>query len=197
MADQILADPQASPTNPASTDPNAAAAAPAAQSAQATQQSQQAEVQYNLTAPEGALFDQTHLEQFKQTAKELGLTPEAAQKLVERDNQLLSGFIDRNKQDWQAQTSKWADEVKADKELGGEHFNATVTSARAALDRFATPQFKQMLAESGYGNHPELVRLFAKVGAAMKEDRMVSTGAPPAQKKSMAELFYPDMAKQK
>lgn len=189
MADQILADPQASPQGQAQGDQQ-----PAPASAQATTP---AEVQYNLKAPENALFDTNHLEQFKGLARELGLTPEAAQKLVERDNQLLSGFVDKNKQEWAQQTAQWAEQIKADKELGGEKFSATVTSARTALDRFASPEFKRMLNETGYGNHPELVRLFANIGKAMREDgRMAQqAGAPPAKEKTMAELFYPNMAK--
>lgn len=188
MADQILADPQASPQGQAQADQQTASA-----SAQTTTP---AEVNYDLKAPENALFDNTHLEQFKGLAKELGLTPEAAQKLVERDNQLLSGFVDKRKEEWGQQTTQWAEQVKADKELGGENFSATVTSARAALDRFASPAFKQMLNETGYGNHPELVRLFSNIGKAMREDsRMAQAGAPPAKEKTMAEIFYPNMAK--
>lgn len=190
MADQILADPQASPQGQAQTPVQQTAPVAGAQVTPPP-----VEVQYDLKAPDNALFDNTHLEQFKGLAKELGLTPEAAQKLVERDNQLLSGFVDKRTQEWSTQTAQWGEQVKADKELGGENFNSTVTSARTALDRFASPEFKRMLNETGYGNHPELVRLFANIGKAMKEDRMVSTGAPVSKEKTMAEIFYPGMAK--
>lgn len=190
MADQILADPQASPQGQAQTPVQQTEPVAGAQVTPPP-----VEVEYDLKAPENALFDNTHLEQFKGLAKELGLTPEAAQKLVERDNQLLSGFVDKRTQEWSTKTAQWGEQVKADKELGGENFNSTVTSARAALDRFASPEFKKMLNETGYGNHPELVRLFANIGKAMKEDRMVSTGAPVSKEKTMAEIFYPGMAK--
>lgn len=208
--DTLIAGPQASPEGQAAqadgaTQQQAPTQQPSAQAAdsntqpapaQATdaQAQQQAEVVYDLKLPEGSSLDATYLEHAKSTAKELGLTPEAAQKLVERDSAMQSKFMEAKQAEWTQHVTQWAEQVKADKEIGGERFNAAITDARTALDRFGTPEFKQMLNQSGYGNHPELIRMMSKIGAAMREDKVVQGNQPARDNKSMAELLYPSMA---
>lgn len=162
---------------------------------QGTQGTAQQQQVYDLKLPDGSSLDGTYLEQTKQLAKDLGLTPEAAQKLVERDNALTQGMTQQQVAKWNEQVTQWEGAVKSDKEIGGNHFQASVTDARTALDKFGTPEFKAMLNQSGYGNHPELIRLLSRVGKAMREDRMVTTpSSGSAQKeKSMVDVFYPGM----
>lgn len=153
---------------------------------------------FDLKLPEGSNLDASYLEQTKALAKELGLSQEAAQKLVERDSGLLSSVSERNAVQVREKTEQWAKDAQADKEIGGGNFQSSVTDARTALDRFGSPEFKNMLNQSGVGNHPELIRLLARVGKAMREDKMVTTSSQPARaQKSFAEAFYPSMSANK
>jgi hypothetical protein len=63
-----------------------------------------------------------------------------------------------------ATRAEWIDETKADKEIGGDKLDATLATAKRALDAYGSPQFIEMLNQSGLGNHPEVVRFCAKVG---------------------------------
>jgi|688.fasta_scaffold33106_6 hypothetical protein len=178
---------QQSATSAATTQSNATSG-----SAQQTQTQNQA---YELKVPEGANLDASYLEQTKALAKELGLSQEAAQKLVERDAGLMSSVSERNTAQVREKTEQWAKDAEADKEIGGSNFQSSVTDARTALDKFGTPEFKNLLNQSGVGNHPELIRLLARVGKAMREDKMVTSSSQPARdQKSFADAFYPSMA---
>ncbi|HHI3922224.1 TPA: peptidase [Klebsiella pneumoniae] len=143
---------------------------------------------YEFTAAEGVDLDTEALKDFEPVARELNLTNEQAQKLVDAYPKILAGVQQRQAEAWQAQTEEWAATVKADKEIGGDKLTANLGVAQRALDTFGTPELKEYLNGTGLGNHPELVKAFIKVGQAMSEDGMV-TGKESGQR-SAAEVLY-------
>lgn len=72
------------------------------------------------------------------------------------------------------QVEQWAADTKADKEIGGDKLTVSVGHAQKALDTFASKEFREFLDSTGTGNHPEMVRAFAKVGKLMSEDSFVT-----------------------
>ncbi|WOE15065.1 peptidase [Klebsiella pneumoniae] len=143
---------------------------------------------YEFTAAEGVDLDTEALKDFEPVARELNLTNEQAQKLVDAYPKILAGVQQRQADAWQAQTEEWAATVKADKEIGGDKLTANLGVAQRALDTFGTPALKEYLNGTGLGNHPELVKAFVKVGKAMSEDGVV-TGKESGQR-SAAEVLY-------
>lgn len=143
---------------------------------------------YEFRAGEGVELDAEALKDFEPVARELNLTNEQAQKLVDAYPKILAGVQQRRADAWQAQTEEWAATVKADKEIGGDKLTANLGVAQRALDTFGTPELKEYLNGTGLGNHPELVKAFVKVGKAMSEDGVV-TGKESGQR-SAAEVLY-------
>lgn len=143
---------------------------------------------YTLKAPEG--FDATKLADVEKTAKELGLSNEAAQKLLERDAAQAKGFQDSAKAQLAELSTKWVDAIKADKEIGGESFKGSVEAAHRALEKFGSDALRQALNETGLGNHPELVRTFARIGKAMSEDKFHSGEQGKQKPRDAATLLY-------
>ncbi|EMX0849490.1 peptidase [Pluralibacter gergoviae] len=143
---------------------------------------------YDFKAGEGIELDTAALADFEPVARDLNLTNEQAQKLVDAYPKILSGVQQRQADAWQAQTEEWAAAVKADKEVGGDRLTENLSAAQRALDQFGTPELKDYLEGTGLGNHPELVKAFIKVGKAMSEDGMV-TGNESGQR-SAAEVLY-------
>lgn len=139
---------------------------------------------YEFAAPEGQALDANALAVFEPIAKELGLTQEQAQKLVDIYPQIQQ----QQAEAWSKQIAEWGEQVKADKEIGGDKFNASVGLAQRALDQFGNPELREYLNASGLGNHPALVRFCAKVGKSMAEDSMVmpSNGG----QRSAADVLY-------
>lgn len=143
---------------------------------------------YEFTAGEGVELDSEALKDFEPVARDLNLTNEQAQKLVDAYPKILAGVQQRQAEAWQKQTEGWADTVKADKEIGGDKLTANLSAAQRALDQFGTPELKEYLNATGLGNHPDLVKTFVKIGKAMSEDGMVD-GSNQGQR-SAAEVLY-------
>ncbi|ELW9486317.1 peptidase [Enterobacter hormaechei] len=143
---------------------------------------------YEFTAGEGVELDTEALKDFEPVARDLNLTNEQAQKLVDAYPKILAGVQQRQAEAWQKQTEGWAETVKADKEIGGDKLTANLSAAQRALDQFGTPELKEYLNATGLGNHPDLVKTFVKIGKAMSEDGMV-TGKESGQR-SAAEVLY-------
>jgi hypothetical protein len=155
---------------------------------------------YELTPPEGFELNDDSVAAATPVFKELGLSNEQANKLMpvaadfakriveQRDQQFLGTILEQRK--------TWLSEAKADKEIGGTNWDATMQASARALDQLGFPKgspLRSALDESGFGNHPELIRFMAKVGKAIGEDTDFVRGDANAAvtKKTDAELFYP------
>lgn len=123
---------------------------------------------------EGQQFTEAQLEGFAATAKELGLSQENAQKM-------LAAMVPTARQylvdDLKAKSQEWASLSEKDPEIGGANFKANVGVANQALKQFATPEFTALLRGSGLGAHPEVVRVFYRIGKAMQQDHGVTGSA--------------------
>ena len=154
-------------------------------------------VKYDLKLPKDSLFDAAAIEGIAAFARELDLSPEAAQKLVERDSRMLDSFAAHIEQQFaeehKERVANWKKEVKESKDLGGEKYAETEFYAGKAVRMFATPELKAALNETGFGNHPELVRLFVKIGKSLSEDSFTTKGAEPRPKTDLAKTLFPTM----
>lgn len=135
----------------------------------------------DFTAPEGWEIDQDLLKDFAPTLKELNLTQEQAQKVIDFAPKLVEqtavatttkvlgelGMADRG---------DWVGKVKADKEFGGDKLAENLAVAKKAMDAFASPELRELLIKSGMGNHPEMVRAFYRAGKAISADGYVAGG---------------------
>lgn len=158
-----------------------------------------AEPVYALALPKDAVIEAGALERLTTFAKAEKLSPEVAQKALELANAEVAA--DRTRQsEANAEAFKtmafetWMTELKADKEFGGEKFDATVLESSRAVAKFITPEEKQILNDTGWGNHPMLVRFFARVGRTMAPDTLVNGNAGGVtQPKTDAQVIYPGM----
>ena len=151
----------------------------------------QAPEKYELTAPEGTELDSKAVELFEPVARELGLSNDQAQKLAGLWPQLQEQIQNRQAESWGQQVEQWAADTKTDKEIGGDKLTVSVGHAQKALDTFASKEFREFLDSTGLGNHPEMVRAFAKVGKLMSEDSFVTGQGNGSPKNDLVEAFYP------
>jgi len=146
---------------------------------------------YELKLPEGSLVDNSRLEEIAAFAKAQGFSNETAQAVLDRESGALNAYHESQQAMLKELTEvKWVEQVKADKEIGGEKFRENVELAHRALAHFGSEDFKNELNRTGFGNHPELVRVFARVGKLIANDQAVRPGVQTTQKKSAEDLFY-------
>lgn len=144
---------------------------------------------YEFKAPEGAELDKDAVAQFEPIARELNLSQEQAQKLVDLyGSKVMPQLMKQQADTWQKQVADWGTAAKDDAEIGGDKFDGNLTRAKQAMDKFATPQLREFLETTGMGNHPELIRVFVKVGAAMSEDGLVTSNEKG--QRSAADVLY-------
>lgn len=148
----------------------------------------------DFTFEEGVEVDAALLTSVKGLAKELDLSQAGAQKLAEKAHSLTKAFGENTKATLAEAKKEWADKMQNDKEFGGTRLQENLGYAAKAMKEFATPELKQLLNESGLGNHPELVKAFIKVGKKMTGDNAnLVVGNPPAKKDvPIANRIYPN-----
>lgn len=123
--------------------------------------------------PEGFTADTPVMGKFAALAKELNLPQETAQKFVDLAGEMQAGTVEGVQAAINAQAEKWGEDSKADKEFGGDQFDANLAVAKTALDKFGTPELKTLLNQSKLGNHPEVLRAFVRIGKAISQDGFV------------------------
>lgn len=161
------------------------AVAPATEAKPDATKAAEAEVKYEFKMPDGVDADEKTLTEFTKFAKELKLSPENAQKLVD----LRSAAVVAAKEQHTATVKGWADEVKADKELGGDKLADTLAIAKKAID-LGPPELKELLETSGMGNHPAVVKWAHTVGKALSEDTFKNGTNAPVESRSTASVLY-------
>jgi hypothetical protein len=144
----------------------------------------------DFTVPKGIEIDKPLLEAAMPVLKELGLSQAKAQKLVDMfaarqqaaDKALNDSFTN--------EMTQWQTKAKADKEFGGDTFDANLGKAKSAIDKFGTPELKKLLNETGIGNHPEIVRFAFRVGKLIAEDNPGGDVKAPLAEQDMATRWY-------
>ena len=155
-------------------------AAPAGDAAETKDEGEKPEgapEKYEWAAPEGVTLDESVMGSLSEVAKELNLSQDAAQKLVDK---MAPAMAQRQAAQVQAMQAEWRESSSGDAEFGGAKLAENMAVAKKALDAFATPEFRQLLEQTGMGNHPEVIRTFYRAGKAFSEDGLVSGSAPRA-----------------
>ena len=159
--------------------------------------------QYAFEAPEGLdLDDETkgRIEAFADTAREMGLTQQQYQSLIEYD-------LDRSKQlneaaveGWTQRVQGWRETAMADKEIGGEAFKENVKIADSAIKQFGDPELRALMKSPSddnpnglaIGNHPAVLRFLNRVGKAIADPTLLQGDAAPEDEGSLRRM-YPSM----
>lgn len=173
------------------TDPNAATK-PEDGKGQQDAEKPTAPEKYEFKAPDGAQLNPDVIGKFEGVARELGLSQEAAQKVVDAMAPQLAAA---HAAQFESIKTGWADSARTDKEFGGDKLNENLAVAKKALDAFGTPELRTLLNDTGLGNHPEIIRAFFKAGQKISGSNFVPGGASGAASASAAATLYPNQAK--
>lgn len=146
-----------------------------------------------FTVPEGFDYDDGKVSEFATLARELNLSQEQAQKLVDLHVRHWLGFEEQTR----AQSEEWRKQTMNDPEFGGQKFMQSLQDAHRFVNAFGGEKLRIALDATGAGNHPELFKAFALAGRLLGEDRLVKgAGAAPTGSGTFADLantLYPNM----
>jgi len=155
----------------------------------------------DFTMPEGVEINEADLGEFHEVAKDLDLTQDQAQKLVDFQSKRAEASTEAFTQSMidahQKQNEDWVSELKADKDFGGDDLDKNIGLAVKVTNKFGSPELKAILDSSGMGNNPELIKMFNRIGKSISEDSLDSDSVNPEKGdvKSAADVLYPDQGK--
>lgn len=152
------------------------------------------EITYDLKFAEALAPSPDLVGAFTDTFKAHKLAPEAAQAVVDLLPKGLEAaqavFQQTLEKQHAEQIKAWEDQARADPDMGGAKFDATLAAAQSALGRFGDDDLKAVLTSTGIGSHPAVIRLFARINKEISEGTHVAGGPSPSQPKSTAESWY-------
>ena len=144
---------------------------------------------FNL--PEGIQPDTAMLEKAIPVFKDLGLTQEQAQKLVDLRAEQVQAETEQAVTSHNELIEQWLSDAKNDKQIGGDNWDQSLKLSQNAVNKFGTPEFKTLLNDYGIGNHPEMIRVMANIGKLLDEDSPGSDNAPANPKMDRVSILYP------
>ena len=140
--------------------------------------------------PEGFESNSEILENFKTIAKETGLSQEKAQGFVDLACQLVQKTQQENESAFMETRKEWRKALQSDPDFGGIKFNHTINAANRALNKAGSPELVEFLQESGFGDHPELIKMLAKFDKMTAEDHTVTKTDAAKPRIPTAQVFY-------
>jgi hypothetical protein len=138
--------------------------------------------------------------------RELGLSNDNARKLVPLAAQMVERAGDAALQhivaEGNAQRKAWLDAAQADADIGGANWDGSIHLAAKGLDALGFVKgdpaknieghpFRQALEATGFGNHPDMIRVFKFIGEQLGEDgEFVRADASTAAKTDVVTRLY-------
>ena len=147
---------------------------------------------YEFKLPEGVTLDQGLYDKFTPLAKEIGLSQEQAQKLIDLQTEAMTNSNKAQVKAWEDMQTDWKSKTTADPEVGGANLQANLGHAKAFLGKYGTPALLEVLNTTGVGNNVELIRVFTKAGKAMSEDKIHVAGQGPMSPQDKAKVLFPN-----
>lgn len=150
--------------------------------------------QIQLTVPEGFQIPAEAQAEFLKVLQSDATPQEKANQLIKMHTDALANMqtgFDAAIDDHVATTAEaWAKEVESDKEIGGAKFKENVAVANKALNHFGSDSLKSFLKESGLANHPEMVKLFFRIGNQISEGQIVTGAASAGSQPRREDILY-------
>ena len=163
----------------------------------------------DFTLPEGMETDKEALEAFLPVAKELELTQDQAQKLVDLQTAAVAKGATAQADAWKSVTDGWRKETEADKGVGGDALTENLSLAKKGLEAFDdsekvqytdedgvvqnTTKLRQLIDLTGIGNNVDFVRVFINAGKAIGEDKLHFGNVSGEATKEPENVLYPGM----
>lgn len=160
---------------------------------------------YDLKLPKESTVDKAVVERTAAKARELGLSQEHAQKMLDFQVQELAAIEDASIKAtveahgpggavWEKQVEDWNKAALADPDIGAnkpEQLQASVALAKQVVAKFGDKESIEFLEKNPIGSHPALLRLLYRIGKASSEGSLVVASAQDGTKKEAKDILYP------
>ena len=142
---------------------------------------------YSLNAKSEVVpIDEQAIKQFAENAHQLGLNNKQAQGILEFYKNNMEGTAQQSKIDTETAQAQAEQQLRQE---WGRDFDGKVKQAGALAKANINPEVLDMTLQNGtrLGDHPEIIKGFAKIAGMMQEDKIVATESENAQSVSNIE----------
>ena len=154
---------------------------------------------YDLTL-EGFSIDPALIQNADPVLRDIGLSNDAANKLLPVARDIMARTQESVRRQFEdaaaVQKQSWHAAYMADPEIGGARRTETEHFAAKGLDALGYAQghpFRAALDTSGFGNHPDMIRAFRRLGELVGEDgSFVRPTTAPSRNQPVWERLYPN-----
>ena len=157
--------------------------------------------------PENMTVDQSKLDEVtkmfaefeRDTKTDHALVQKFGQQIIDRHIEnvqaAISKLTEAYQESWKQQTKDWYDAFAKDPEIGGPKKEVSAAAANEFIRRHGgtseqQASLRQILEKTGLGNHPDIIRTFAKATSNLAEPKMIPAGSPPAAPTTRKTRFY-------
>ena len=139
---------------------------------------------YEFKPPEGYTFDEKLITEASTIFKDLGLSQEAASKLVDFHTKQALAASEAGIKAYEDMRGTWRKEVVADKDIGNgtdglkSEVSATIGRAIDSLPPELGREFRNVMALTGAGDNPTFLKAFHNFAQRLGEGTSVKGGAP-------------------
>jgi hypothetical protein len=131
---------------------------------------------------------------FVELVNKYNIPREAVDAMVDLQTKAMQKNSEAGSLAWSDMQKQWAGEIAADPELGGKMWETKHAPAIGQmLDKYGSPDVRAALDLTGAGNNPHVVRMFAKLAAAVTEPGFVPAPAPVDNQSTAESRIYPTM----
>jgi hypothetical protein len=154
---------------------------------------------YEFKAPEGTTLAPEAIESFTPIFKELGLDQAGAQKLIDSAAPYIQTqvktAVEASQQEslkvFQDMVKEWGDQSK--KELGADYQKKLAVVSKV-IDKSGVKDLREMLNQTGVGNHPTMIKFMSWVGEQFSQDTLADSGKKISDDPSaVAKKMFPTM----
>lgn len=145
--------------------------------------------------PEGFEPDEALSTRFLEALNTADSREALAKSMIEIQSDMLKQADEAAAQAWSDTQDAWKDEVRADKEFGGDNLDRSLATARTLIETYAKDQaeataLKDFFALTGVGNSIHMVRLLNRLAAAVPGEAKPVEGTPSPTEKSRADKLF-------
>jgi len=153
----------------------------------------------DFTLPEGLELSKELLDEAKTfMSKDLDLSQDRAQKLVDFHVKGLQEMAEAPYQLWADTQRQWQADVMKDPDLGGSNLPQVKTRISKLLDEYGDLETREALSFTGAGNNPAIIRTLNKIAKVLTEGSFIpGSGGALQNERTAAQVLYPSMFERK
>jgi hypothetical protein len=149
---------------------------------------------YEFKLPENSKLDEVMDKEFRALMSGLNLSQDGAQKLIDLSNKFGTQYKKSNEDAYKAEIEGWKNESKI--LMGeGEAKAANEKLVAAFTKEFVDEDFKKVLGDYGFGDHPSFVKLALSIGAKISEGTTAGGSGAGGEKPDTAKVLFGDSTK--